>query len=41
MHAVKLNNGTQIPSVGFGTFLLSPGRQTYQAVQRALKLGYR
>ena len=38
----KLNNGTTIPALGFGTFASegSPG-ETYNAVTCALKAGYR
>ena len=35
-----LNNGNYIPTLGFGTFNI-PKDQTSQAVQRALKNGYR
>ncbi len=37
---VKLNNGKQIPQVGFGVFLV-PDDQTQQAVENALDVGYR
>lgn len=38
---VTLNNGISMPALGFGTFEMEPGAQTYDAVQRALRLGYR
>lgn len=38
----KLNNGTVIPAVGFGTFASEGAEgETYRAVQVALKTGYR
>lgn len=37
---VKLNNGVQIPQVGFGVFLV-PQAETYTAVASALEVGYR
>ncbi len=36
-----LNNGIAIPSVGFGTYLLKEGEETYNAVRNALDSGYR
>ena len=36
-----LNNGVQMPRVGFGVFQIPPGQATYDAVRTALKLGYR
>src|SRR5690348_5407157 len=38
--AIELNDGTQIPQLGFGVFQIDPG-QTAQAVQNALEIGYR
>jgi len=38
---IKLNNGTQMPLLGFGTYKLKPGKTTYDTVSAALKLGYR
>jgi len=38
---VPLANGTQIPVVGFGTWLLKEGDECYHAVSEALRLGYR
>lgn len=38
---VKLNNGTMMPLLGFGTFQIEPGKTTYDAVSFALKSGYR
>ncbi len=37
----KLNNGKQIPSLGFGVFLAQDGDETYNAVRAALDCGYR
>ncbi|ERL65839.1 aldo/keto reductase family protein [Schleiferilactobacillus shenzhenensis] len=36
-----LTNGVQIPKIGFGTWQVAPGQETYDAVTAALKLGYR
>lgn len=36
-----LANGVQIPKIGFGTWQVAPGQETYDAVTTALKLGYR
>ncbi|GAJ26239.1 oxidoreductase [Liquorilactobacillus sucicola DSM 21376 = JCM 15457] len=36
-----LNNGVKIPKVGFGTWQIPDGKQTYNAVAAALKAGYR
>ena len=38
---ISLNSGTQIPSEGFGTFLISNDGPCYEAVLNALKCGYR
>lgn len=38
---IKLNDGSEIPSIGFGTFQIPSDGSTYQAVSEALKLGYR
>ncbi len=40
-HAITLNDGVQIPAVGFGTFLIPPDGSTYTAVLEALQAGYR
>jgi len=37
----KLNNGIEIPSVGFGVFKVKDGDEVYEAVLEALKSGYR
>lgn len=37
---MKLNNGIEMPSVGIGTFLLSP-QDAENSVKEALKMGYR
>jgi diketogulonate reductase-like aldo/keto reductase len=39
--AYALNNGNQIPKIGFGTWLLNEGDECYNAVADALQLGYR
>lgn len=36
----KLNDGTNIPAIGFGTFQIPVDDSTYQAVSDALKFGY-
>lgn len=38
---ITLNDGNQIPAIGFGTFQIPSDGTTYQAVTDALKLGYR
>jgi diketogulonate reductase-like aldo/keto reductase len=38
---VRLNNGVEMPWVGFGTFKSEPGGVTEQAVAGALEIGYR
>jgi methylglyoxal/glyoxal reductase len=38
---VRLNNGVEMPWVGFGTFKSEPGKTTEQAVAWALEIGYR
>ena len=40
-NTITLNDGVQIPAVGFGTFLIPPDGSTYTAVLEALKTGYR
>lgn len=40
MKYYTLNNGVQVPAIGYGTYLTSP-RMTEQAVAQALKVGYR
>ncbi len=37
----KLNNGLEIPSIGFGVFKVKEGDEVYEAVLEALKTGYR
>lgn len=41
MLTMQLNDGTQIPAVGFGIFLIPNDGETYDAVLNALKAGYR
>lgn len=38
---LQLNDGNQIPAIGFGTFQIPADGSTYQAVSKALKAGYR
>ncbi|KRN28686.1 oxidoreductase [Lactobacillus selangorensis] len=37
----KLNDGTEIPAIGFGTYLIPNDGTTYRAVSDALSVGYR
>ena len=41
MKTVTLNDGTRIPAIGFGTFLIPADGTTYRAVREALAVGYR
>ena len=41
MRTFKLNDGSEIPSVGFGVFMMEPNGPTEEAVSKALKAGYR
>ncbi len=41
VHRLRLNQGTEIPILGFGVYQSAPGRVTQQAVEWALELGYR
>lgn len=38
---VKLNDGNEIPAIGFGVFMIENNGPTYDAVKLALKAGYR
>lgn len=38
---IKLNDGNEIPAMGFGTFQIPNDGSTYQAVKEALSAGYR
>ncbi len=40
-HSHRLNSGTTIPGIGFGTWGLAEGSQTKDAVAEAIKTGYR
>lgn len=40
MKSIQLNNGTEIPSIGFGTWQIPDGDEAYQAVREALHAGY-
>ena len=41
MKYFKLNDGNEIPSIGFGTFLIPADGSTYNAVSKALEFGVR
>lgn len=41
MHKVRLNNGTMIPAIGFGVFLIPDDGTCEKAVGCALETGYR
>lgn len=41
MNKVSLNNGEQMPSIGFGVFMVPNDGPTEEAVSKALKAGYR
>lgn len=38
---IQLHDGNQIPLVGFGTYKLTNGEESYQMIRLALELGYR
>ncbi|WP_125588029.1 aldo/keto reductase [Companilactobacillus jidongensis] len=38
---IKLNDGNEIPAIGFGTFQIPNDGSTYKAVKEALEFGYR
>ncbi|MBR1424763.1 aldo/keto reductase [bacterium] len=41
MQTLKLNNGTEIPAIGFGVFLIPDDGTCERAVSDALEVGYR
>ncbi|MER0123986.1 aldo/keto reductase [Streptococcus sp. ZJ93] len=41
MKTYTMNNGLTIPALGFGTFLSKEGEEVYNAVRKALEVGYR
>ncbi len=41
MESIKLNNGSTIPPIGFGVFLIPDDGTCEKAVSEALKIGYR
>lgn len=41
MKKIKLNNGTEIPAIGFGVFLIPDDGTCEKAVSDALDVGYR
>lgn len=40
MKNFKLNNGVEIPAIGFGTWQIEEGEKAYQAVKTAIEKGY-
>ncbi|MDM1296394.1 aldo/keto reductase [Sphingobacterium sp. N143] len=40
MKSFKLNNGIEIPAIGFGTWQIPDGNEAYQAVKEAITAGY-
>ncbi|MFX1575209.1 MAG: aldo/keto reductase [Promethearchaeota archaeon] len=38
---IELTNGVKMPKFGFGTYRVAPGKETYNSVSHALKIGYR
>ncbi len=41
MQTVKLNNGVEIPILGFGTFQITDAKEAEEAVVKAIQVGYR
>ena len=41
MKHVKLNNGVEMPMLGYGAFLVQEGSECVQAIKTALESGYR
>lgn len=41
LKTLKMNNGLEIPLLGFGTFKAADGEEAYQATLAAIKAGYR
>lgn len=41
MKTVKLNNGVEVPILGFGTYQITDAAEAEQAVKDAIKTGYR
>lgn len=41
MKSVKLNNGVEMPMIGFGTFRITEPKQCEESVSAAIKAGYR
>lgn len=37
----KLNNGVEIPKIGFGTWMITDNDDAAQAVKTAIQVGYR
>ncbi|NCA97241.1 MAG: aldo/keto reductase, partial [Bacteroidia bacterium] len=40
-HTYRLSNDVEIPKIGFGTWKIKDGKETYDSVTNALKIGYR
>ena len=41
MEMVKLNNGVEMPMVGYGTYQIAEAEQCRQSVAKAIDVGYR
>ena len=41
MNKFKLNDGHEIPAIGFGVFMIEPNGPTEEAVTKAINAGYR
>lgn len=41
VNKIKLNDGNEIPAIGFGVFMIDNDGPTYEATREALKAGYR
>lgn len=41
MEMIRLNDGNEIPTIGFGVFMIPNDGSTYKAVREALDVGYR
>ena len=41
MEKITLNNGTQMPMLGFGVFRMEDGKDSVEVIKEALKVGYR
>ena len=41
MKTFRLNDGNEIPAVGFGVFMIEPNGPAFDAVTEAIRAGYR